>query len=213
MKINADEIARTALRLLNEVGLDGLTMRLVAKELGVQAAALYWHVRNKRLLLDAMAAIIHTEGLAGLDSPGPDLPWDEWCAETARGLRAGMLRYRDGARVFAGTHVDDPLVYDMTERTLRILVAAGFPLRDAARGFPTLFHFTVGFTIEEQARAGTDYGEDNPYRPDRLDGSTDAQRFPLLARAIHDLFDIDADASFEYGVQVILDGMKTQLPP
>ncbi|MFF5945755.1 TetR family transcriptional regulator, partial [Streptomyces althioticus] len=48
-------VADTALRLLNEVGLDGLTLRAIAKELDVKAPALYWHFRDKQALLDEMA--------------------------------------------------------------------------------------------------------------------------------------------------------------
>jgi len=68
-------IARTALGLLNEVGLDGLTMRLLAKELGVQAAALYWHLKNKQELLDAMAAIMFRELNDGLEAPRKGTDW------------------------------------------------------------------------------------------------------------------------------------------
>src|ERR1700688_4158094 len=48
-------VVRTALRILDEVGLDGLTVRKLASELGVQAPALYWHFKNKQALLDEMA--------------------------------------------------------------------------------------------------------------------------------------------------------------
>ena len=58
-KIDRAQVADTALRLLNEVGLDGLTLRAIAKELGVQAPALYWHFKNKQALLDEMATVMY----------------------------------------------------------------------------------------------------------------------------------------------------------
>ena len=53
-------IVQAALGVLDEAGFDGLTVRAVAGRLGVQAPALYWHVRDKQELIDEMA----TDGLA-----------------------------------------------------------------------------------------------------------------------------------------------------
>ncbi|AXB46956.1 TetR/AcrR family transcriptional regulator C-terminal domain-containing protein [Amycolatopsis albispora] len=210
MKLNAEVIARASLELLNENGLDGLTMRAVAKELGVQAAALYWHVKNKQELLDEMAKIVLAESTTGLEGPRSGEAWTDWLAGVARGLRAAMLGYRDGARVVAGTNVSHPAVFRITELTLRTLQDAGLPLEEAARGFPVLLHFTIGFTIEEQARQGLDYDE-NPYRPDRLDTLVDATRYPLTAGAIGLMFDADTETGFEHGLGLILAGLVARV--
>src|SRR5436853_7173193 len=53
--LHQSQIVQAALGLLDEVGFDGLTMRNLAKKLGVQAASLYWHVRNKQDLLSLVA--------------------------------------------------------------------------------------------------------------------------------------------------------------
>jgi TetR/AcrR family tetracycline transcriptional repressor len=211
MKINAGVIASTALRLLNDVGLDGLTMRVVAKELDVQAAALYWHVKNKQQLLDQMAAIILTEAVDGTAVPAQD--WQDQLRQWARELRRAMLRYRDGARVFAGTNVTDPVVFRSTERSLRTMRDAGFSVREAARSVPALLHYTVGYTIEEQARTGVAYGADNPYEHGRMAEQIDAEAFPLTAQAhaADDLFDPDTDAGFERGLAIVLAGIKLTL--
>ncbi|MFF0573708.1 TetR/AcrR family transcriptional regulator C-terminal domain-containing protein [Streptosporangium saharense] len=212
MKITTEQVARTSLRLLNEVGLDGLTMRLVARELGVQAPALYWHVKNKQELLDVMTGIVLAESTEGLELPGRHTLWDEWLTGRFRLLRRTMLRYRDGARMMAGTHVTDPAIFRMTELALRTMREAGFPLEVAARAFPTLLHYTVGFTIEEQARTGLAYGEaDNPYQEGRLAPTLDPERFPLTTQALGGLFDADGDAGFEYGLRIIIDGMRALL--
>jgi TetR/AcrR family tetracycline transcriptional repressor len=207
VKITAAEIAQAGLRVLNEVGLDGLTMRLVAGELDVQAATLYWHLKNKQQLLDAMAAVMLADAVDGLEAPRRGVGWQEWAADCARRLRRTMLRYRDGARVFAGSAVYGPLTHRTLELTLAVLQDAGFGLRDAARSFPTLLHYTVGFTIEEQARTGTTVDAGNPYRPERMATAIDAERFPLAAQAQGDLFDADIEGNFVLGLKVILTGM------
>ena len=95
----------TALRLLNEVGLDGLTLRRVAKELNVQAPALYWHFKDKQALLDEMATAMLREMSArsgGARSPRIDLAGAAGAGRHGA-CAAALLRYRDGAKVFAGT--------------------------------------------------------------------------------------------------------------
>jgi TetR/AcrR family tetracycline transcriptional repressor len=194
VKLNRDVIAGRALQVLNEVGLDGLTMRVLAKELGVQAPTLYWHVKNKQELLDAMADRLSVETAEGLEAPRRDETWQDWLVALSQRTRNAMLRYRDGARVAAGAYSSNPVV-------LRTLQDAGFTTVEAARTFPVLLHYTVGFTIEEQARAGADYDK-NPYEGGL---KVDAERFPLTAEVAGRLF---AEDSFEHGLRVILKGME-----
>ncbi|WP_327068260.1 TetR/AcrR family transcriptional regulator C-terminal domain-containing protein [Kitasatospora sp. NBC_01302] len=208
-KITAEAIARAALEQLNESGLDGLTMRQVAQRLGVQVATLYWHLKNKRQLLDAMATVMMADASEGLEGPRREESWADWAADWARRLRVTMLRYRDGGRVFAGTATAGADQYRGTELMLRTLQDGGFAVRDAARSFPVILHFTVGFTIEEQARTGADYAdEDNPYRANRIFRDLDATRFPLSAEAHRDLFEEDTDAGFEHGLRIVIAGMS-----
>jgi TetR/AcrR family transcriptional regulator, tetracycline repressor protein len=210
MKLNGDVIAKTALGLLNEVGLDGLTMRLLAKELGVQAAALYWHFKNKQQLLDAMAVVMSRELNDGLEAPRQGTDWADWIGDRVRAMRKMMLTYRDGARVFAGTYIAEAGMSRPTELILATMVDGGFALRDAARGFPVLYHYAIGFTIEEQARQGAAYPGENPYTLDPIGQAVDAQRYPLAVAAGVDLFDADTDAGFEDGLQVIIEGLRAR---
>jgi len=207
VKLDAAGIATAALGLLDEAGVDGLTMRKVAAELGVQAPALYWHVKNKRELLDAMAHALFVAAVDGIEAPRRGTEWQDWLIELAGRLRATLLRYRDGARVLAGTNVSDESMWRVTELTLRTLEDAGFTLRDATRVFPILLHFTIGFVIEEQARTGVEYPDGNPYRPERIGQAVDPERYPLTAQMVGDLFAADPDKEFEYGLRVILTGL------
>jgi TetR/AcrR family tetracycline transcriptional repressor len=210
VRITSDLIARTALRLLNDVGLDGLTMRLLAKELGVQAPTLYWHVKNKQELLDAMADLMAEEVADGLEAPGRGMSWQEWSAELARKMRRTMLRYRDGARVSAGSYSTNPAVARTVELTLRTLADAGFPVAVAARAFPTILHYTIGFTIEEQARTGAAYEGPNPYAESQ-GLAVDPEKHPLTAGVAKELYGVDSEANFEYGLSIVLTGMRVEV--
>jgi TetR/AcrR family tetracycline transcriptional repressor len=209
VKLDAKTIATAALPLLDDGGIDGLTMRKVATALGVQAPALYWHVKNKRELLDAMARVLFVSAVDGLEAPRRGTDWQDWLTELAGRLRKTLLRYRDGARVLAGTNVSDDSMWRVTELTLRTLEDAGFSARDVTRVFPLLLHYTIGYVIEEQAQTGVDYPDGNPYRTDEISQSVDAERYPLTARMVADLFAADPDAEFEHGVRVILAGVRT----
>jgi TetR/AcrR family transcriptional regulator, tetracycline repressor protein len=146
-------IVQGALRLLDEVGMDGLTVRALAARLGVAAPALYWHFASKQALMDEMATAAWRrvgDVMAGLPA---DLPWRETLATYAVTVRAELLGHRDGAKAFSGTTLTDPAVVRRQEHTLASLTRQGFSLQDAARGMLLLHDFAVGFCVEEQAVA------------------------------------------------------------
>src|SRR5579872_3286321 len=98
MQLSREQVLAAALGLLDEVGLEHLTMRRLATALGVQNGATYWHFRSKQALLEAMADTLLTDLTAGLDA---ESPWDERITEMARRLRVALLFRRDGARLFS----------------------------------------------------------------------------------------------------------------
>ncbi|NUR26427.1 MAG: TetR family transcriptional regulator, partial [Catenulispora sp.] len=96
-------VISAAMRLLAESGLDGLSLRNVASELGVRPGALYWHFANKQELLDQMAATLMAGPLAELVRPGPGQDWQAWLGARARAFREAVLAVRDGARLVAAS--------------------------------------------------------------------------------------------------------------
>src|SRR5262245_29214491 len=102
MKLERGEVVRTAIRLLDEVGLEGLSLRRLAKELGVQAPALYWHFKNKQELPDHMVSEM-ARSAENESRPTPDQAWDEWLIDRARWMRNGLLSHRDLVLLTAGT--------------------------------------------------------------------------------------------------------------
>jgi TetR/AcrR family transcriptional regulator, tetracycline repressor protein len=210
MRLDRELVVRTALRLLDEVGLEGLTVRRLARELDVRAPALYWHFKNKQELLDEMATTMLRDLLEKTEPPGPGQSWAECMAESARGLRQMMLGYRDGAKVFSGTYLTDPTLYEPMELALRKLTDAGFSVRDAVRGFFTVYSYTIGFTIEEQAvhPRPAEFNEqyDLTKRAQRIDG----EKFPLTLAAAEEVF-MRYDARFEHGLRLIISGIEQSL--
>ena len=195
MILNRETIARAGLALLDQKGSDGLTMRALAASLGVQAPALYWHVKNRR---DAHEAFDQTSA-----------PWDVFLANGARAMRQAMLRYHQGARILAGTFVTNG--GEVLEPLLDTMTAAGFTVREAARLSPVIYHYTIAFTIEQQARDGSEYPGPNPYTEENLLAKIDLHKYPTITEAFAELYDPDFDADFEDGLQVIIDGLRARL--
>ena len=86
IKLQREAIIRTALDLLGETGVDGLTTRRIAAALGVQQPALYWHFKDKAALLDALAEAMLAENHSR-SLPLPDEDWRHFLIENARSFR------------------------------------------------------------------------------------------------------------------------------
>ncbi len=199
-------IVQAALDLLDEGGMDGLTVRALASRLGVQAPALYWHVRGKQALLDEMATVIWRrigDVMAGL--PG-DLPWREMMTAYAAAVRAELLGHRDGAKAFSGTTLTDPEVVRRQERTFEALMRQGFALEDAVRGLVLLHDFTIGFCVEEQAVTQAVASGDDRYDLGRRAELIGADAAPLAVAAGQVIFG-DPDTRFAELVGLLLDAI------
>src|SRR5258706_14195091 len=95
--VKQELIVRAALTLLDEVGLEGLTMRRLATALKIQAPSLYWHFPNKQALLDGMAdaifgAVSLPRNLKGKNPKGKS--WDERLKGVFRAIRRAFLAHR-----------------------------------------------------------------------------------------------------------------------
>ncbi|MFE6888974.1 TetR/AcrR family transcriptional regulator C-terminal domain-containing protein [Streptomyces sp. NPDC057694] len=209
-KLDKAHVADTALDLLNDVGLEGLTLRAIAKELNVQAPALYWHFKNKQALLDEMATVMFRR-MVGAGEAGvahePQGSWQEWLMLGSRQLRATLLRYRDGARVFSGSQFTGTDHGPGMEANLRFLTEAGFGADQAAWASSTVWMFTLGFVTEEQGV--------QPLPGERRPGYDVAERaemladYPLAAAAGEHLF-TGFDERFEEGLRLIVAGIEAR---
>ncbi|MFI6080288.1 TetR/AcrR family transcriptional regulator C-terminal domain-containing protein [Streptomyces sp. NPDC051217] len=201
-------VARTALDLLNEVGLEGLTLRAIAAKLGVKAPALYWHFKDKKALLDEMATEMMRRMVDDLSVSAPG-NWQDGLAEGMRGLRDHLLRYRDGAKVYSGTHFTDTAYAGPMEANLRALTGAGFTQAAAARAWFTAYSYTIGFVIEEQSM-GPDPATEGG---DAYDVDARAERLAAYPRAAAGGYEIfrDRGAGFEAGLAAVVAGIGLTL--
>jgi TetR/AcrR family tetracycline transcriptional repressor len=147
--LEREEVVRVALGLLDEVGLDGLSLRKLAARLNVQAPTLYWHFKNKQDLIDEMAT---TMMAAGPLPPPTQAVWHEWLSWMALNMRAAMLAHRDGALLHAAARPSEG-GWEAVESIVAMLRAAGFSKEDGLHGLGVLTDYVLGATLEEQAGA------------------------------------------------------------
>lgn len=198
-------IVSAAFDVLDAGGIDAVTVRAVAARLGVQAPALYWHVRNKQELLDEMGTEIQRQVVAAARATEPAPDWREQLRHYADCLRREYLAHRDGARAFSGTRLTDPEVLRAQEPWLVRWVQDGIQLADAVLAAELVTAFVVGFVIEEQERAQSD---DERYSLARRDEAV-GPGAPLARRAGR-LHATAPDQRFADQLSVILAGLATR---
>ncbi|MGI5470517.1 TetR/AcrR family transcriptional regulator C-terminal domain-containing protein [Streptomyces sp. CA-132043] len=221
-RLDRTQVVDTALRLLNEVGLDGLTLRRIAKELNVQAPALYWHFKNKQELLDEMATEMFRRmaaEFAGAPPGGPDAVWQDMLRTSCRTLRRTLLGYRDGGKVFSGTRMTDDSYAAPMDALLRALTGVGFTLGEAAHAWWAAYNFTIGLVIEEQS-VFPEPGPPEERGPESRDPAYDlgdrerrlGDRYPLAAAVGQEFFG-DFDRAFEAGLRIVVAGIEATARP
>jgi TetR/AcrR family transcriptional regulator, tetracycline repressor protein len=207
MKINRDMVTRAALNLLNEVGLERLTLRLLGRKLKVQAPTLYWHFKSKEELIDEMATTVLTEGAGQLIPRKDSSDWRVWAASFGLGLRKTLLAYRDGARMVGGTQLTNTEYMKTAERIAAKLTESGFTVRQTVVLLSTIYNYTLSFVMEEQAVFPRP-GERSPhYDIAKRNAKLDAGDLPLLRQAGAILFD-KFDRRYKEGLSLILRGAR-----
>ena len=196
MPLSRERVVEAALRLVDDDGLDALSLRTLAGRLGVQAPTLYWHVKGKAELLTALADAIMDEAIEEIPAFGGDGDGREWLLGALGRLRAGLLRHRDGARIVSGARQSLRRA-DFSELAMSTLVEHGIDAGSARLLVLAGERYTVGWVLEEQA----------PDAETQLDPDELRARFPIATRAITDYFagtGRTADDLFRDGARLVL---------
>lgn len=211
MRVGREPVVRAGLKLLGQVGLEGLTLRAIAAELGVRAPTLYWRFRDKQDLVDEMASQVLADYAADLLAQPRPATWPQWTRRSAQRFRAELLRYRDGARMVAGTYLKETSVYAVMETALTTFAAAKIAPDLAVVCLKTVHDYVIGFTIEQQAVISPAGERDPRYALEAREARMDPARYPL-ARSIGASLFKDYDRVFERGLDIIIAGFAAGLP-
>jgi AcrR family transcriptional regulator len=203
--ITREAIVDAALALIDRDGVEALSMRRVADELGTGPASLYWHVGNKEELLD----LVFDRVIGELDVPEPDpARWREQTKDFARQMRVVLLRHRDLVRISLGRFPMGPNGLALTEGLLGVMRASGLPDRTILPSAWLLTMVVNGFALEDVGAAGE--GDADAEAISAYFASLPADRFPNLTEVADDFFAGSMDDRFGLLLDLFMDGLEAR---
>lgn len=208
--ITREALAAASLTVLRRDGLDALSMRKVAAELGVRAASLYWHVQDKEELLDLVADSLLWDARK-LTAKGA---WDTNLREMAAAYRRHLQANRDAARVMVG-RVPGPNLLYVIDTMLGWLRAAGFSASDAARATRTMATYVQGFVLQEQLPSpGLGAGPaEMAAAASEAFRTAPTDQYPHVAAMAEAIGGDGMDEAFLFGVERIIEGLRPLAGP
>lgn len=195
-------VLEAAVRFADREGLEALSMRKLGADLGVEAMSLYNHVPNKDALLDGMVEVL----LGELEVPPEDEGWEGRVREAYRGFRRIARRHPN---VFPLLVVRPARTMDgawLVEEFLKTMLGAGFDAATALYAFRTLSAYAMGYAMAEIRGFAMEPGGDRAGA-----AALPAETFPNIALLEGRLGEVDRDAEFEFGLDLILAGLRERL--
>lgn len=200
---------QVALQRADTEGIEALSMRKLAQELGVKAMSLYNHVASKDAMIDGMVDLVVGE----IELPGLNVDWKTAMRRRAISAHAVLLRHPWSALALMSRVNVGPAMLRYVEATLACLVEAGFSYPMADYAWNALDSHIYGFTLQAlsfpfeaaaYAAAAKDYVAMIP-----------PEQYPYLNQLTHYVIDGRHDGlhDFEFGLNLLLDGLETLLDP
>lgn len=147
--LSRELIVRAALDLIDEGGVEGLTMRALGRSLGVQAMSLYRYVPSRDALLDGVQEAVVRE----IRPQQPTGSWQGDVSALARELRRVLARHPRAIALFARPAATEE-TFEAVEHAVEVLQDAGFGFDDALRGFQLVLAYVVGQALWQFAPEG-----------------------------------------------------------
>jgi AcrR family transcriptional regulator len=209
--LNREVIAEVALGVVDTDGLDGLTMRRVADELGTGPASLYAHIADKNEMIEAAL------DLAIGEVPVPEVfdpdRWADQLKEIARHTREVYGRHGDLARAGMGNIPTGPNALRITEALLALLRAGGISDRVAALSTDMIGLYITAVAFEEgiEANVGVKVDHDQAFheRLQKFWMSLPPDQYPNLVAMAIPLTAGDGNERFEFGLDLIVRGIAS----
>jgi TetR/AcrR family tetracycline transcriptional repressor len=208
--VSREAVVDAALALLTEGGLEAVSFRRIAGRLGVSGPTLYWHVENKRQLMDLMAEELVRRTGRAYDGPAPGQQWWDWLRADAQRMFDAVIATRDAPRVLAGNR-PSPDSFPDIERVLGVLVDAGMTPGDAQQALFAIGAYVIGSATEWQAEAERAAAQPLPDPADEELNRLRAEvlsRQPLLLQAVTERLSGSHSAAFEFGLDLLIDGLR-----
>lgn len=213
--LSRERVLRTAVAVADDEGIEALTMRHLAFELGVEAMSLYYHVANKEAILDGIVDVLVdeiNEAVSAAPAPSPQIDWKLAMRSRILAARTVFLRHRWAAAVIETRSAISPAVAQYFDGVLGVFRAGGFTYDLAHHALHALGSRALGFTQELFEPDDHEAGEEE------VDGMLEqmASRLPFLVGMMNEISHDDPESTlgwcddqteFEFGLDLILDGL------
>lgn len=203
--LDIDRIVDTALQLIDEVGVQALTLRMLAEALDSGTATLYRHLRGK----DELLVLVADRILADVHVPSEqvdDLSWREAATVVAHSFYESLRRHPHALPLLATQVHVGPNGLRVKERLIRLLLSHGFTASLAARTYTVLGHYVIGLAIQQHG-PGASRPEDQAHLRDFY-RSLDPADFPATSAAAEDLTSVALHEEFRFGLELLLHGLE-----
>ena len=213
--LSKERVLRAAVSLADRDGIDSLTMRNLAQEVGVEAMSLYYHVANKEAVLDGVVDVILDEVeevLGNVDGPPAEEDWKGAMRTRILSAREVLLRHPWAPAVIESRSAISPAIARYFDAVLGLLRGGGFSYDLAHHAMHALGSRALGFTQELFEPDGQAAGEDDA--SDMLEQMAD--QFPYLVGMMMEVAHDDPNSTlgwcddqfeFEFGLDLILNGL------
>ena len=204
--LSRKRVLRAAMAHADKHGLQELSMRKLAEVLGVAPMALYRHIANKDDLIDAMIDVVFTE----IPLPPRDAEWRTAMRQRAISVRDALERHRWAIGLMESRLHPGPANLRHHDAVLGNLRASGLTVEEAAHAYSLLDSYVYGFALTKMNLpfdASTDMSE----MADRMLAPFPADTYPHLVEFITDHAmkpGYDYGGEFEYGLDLVLDGLE-----
>lgn len=211
--LSRERILKAALALVDKQGIESLSMRNLASKLSVEAMSLYKHVANKDAVLDGLVEIILRE----MEIPPVGTPWREAMRRRAWSVRHTILRHPWASVLIESRMAPGEARLRYADTVLSILNNAGFSPDVQYRAFQMLDSYVYGYVLQE-VNWPTKESERKMVVAGLKEFLKDG-RFPNLLTVVQQATWLNVapgakpyDADFEFGLELILDGIERLLP-
>lgn len=218
--LSRERVLRAAIRIADESGIGSLTMRRVAEDLGAEAMSLYYHVASKDDLLDGIADAVVAEindAVGALGVPSAGAPWKAAARQRILAARQVLLRHPWAPHVFETRTSTSLAVLHYYDGLVRLMRDGGFSWDLIHHATHALGSRALGFS-QELFDPGSGSTDDQAAALEGL-----ASQIPYLAGMLMEVAHDDPDSTlgwcddqteFEFGLDVILDGLdRKRLEP
>jgi AcrR family transcriptional regulator len=208
-RISREEIIGTARRIVAEEGVDRLTMRRLATEIGSTPMALYHHVRDKEELLLLLL------GDHAARARRPELPADprERIVVAADAIHEVLAGCPWAVEVLSADDLMAETALWFVEQIVDGLVACGLPLDRAVHGYRAIWHYTAGEIMIRAAATRRRAHDTRPTHRERVFAGLDPDELPQLARVADRWESLTAQDTYLSGLRALVDGLVAARRP